>query len=272
MAAGRNEERMKRKHGFTLIELLVVIAIIAILAAILFPVFAKARIRAQASACLSNEKQIGIALMSYVEDYDGRYPLSRNKKTGRIWKDCLVGYFSNETRLDNNKNASSIYFCPGNPAAWARFEGNPPGDETGRWPRGYAYNGAMNYGKYLAAGANEAAEYVPFGPGDAKNPANTIIILETRNYQADLGPWMIDGYAAPDGSWTYPAVVYQDENSTLRRGCFNAHMGRINFVYFDGHAASRKLADTLRSPQQWNAWRGPAEYEQKIPRIYKEYR
>jgi prepilin-type N-terminal cleavage/methylation domain-containing protein len=62
-----------RDHGFTLIELLVVIAIIAILAAILFPVFAQAREKARQTACLSNLKQIGLGMMQYVQDYDGTY-------------------------------------------------------------------------------------------------------------------------------------------------------------------------------------------------------
>jgi prepilin-type N-terminal cleavage/methylation domain-containing protein len=61
---------MRRKDGFTLIELLVVIAIIAILAAILFPVFAQARAKARQAACLSSMKQIGTALMMYAQDYD----------------------------------------------------------------------------------------------------------------------------------------------------------------------------------------------------------
>lgn len=64
---------MKRK-GFTLIELLVVIAIIAILAAILFPVFARARESARQSSCLNNQKQLSTGLMMYVQDYDERYP------------------------------------------------------------------------------------------------------------------------------------------------------------------------------------------------------
>jgi prepilin-type N-terminal cleavage/methylation domain-containing protein/prepilin-type processing-associated H-X9-DG protein len=66
---------MVKKRGFTLIELLVVIAIIAILAAILFPVFAKAREKARQAACLSNSKQIGLAVMQYVQDYDEAYPV-----------------------------------------------------------------------------------------------------------------------------------------------------------------------------------------------------
>ena len=65
---------MQNKRGFTLIELLVVIAIIAILAAILFPVFAQAREKARQASCQSNLKQIGIAFKMYVQDYDEKWP------------------------------------------------------------------------------------------------------------------------------------------------------------------------------------------------------
>ena len=64
----------RRARGFTLIELLVVIAIIAVLAAILFPVFARAREQARLSVCTSNVKQLGLALNMYANDYDGLYP------------------------------------------------------------------------------------------------------------------------------------------------------------------------------------------------------
>jgi prepilin-type N-terminal cleavage/methylation domain-containing protein/prepilin-type processing-associated H-X9-DG protein len=65
---------MRTRRGFTLIELLVVIAIIAILAAILFPVFAKAREKARQTSCLSNMKQLGLGMMQYAQDYDERFP------------------------------------------------------------------------------------------------------------------------------------------------------------------------------------------------------
>src|ERR1700753_3722417 len=73
---------MIKRRGFTLIELLVVIAIIAILAAILFPVFAKAREKARQIACLSNMKQIGLATLQYVQDYDEQFYAHRDNCTG----------------------------------------------------------------------------------------------------------------------------------------------------------------------------------------------
>src|SRR3989475_5553945 len=77
---------MRRTKGFTLIELLVVIAIIALLAAILFPVFAQAREKARAASCLSNLKQMGYAWMMYAHDYDERFPMSNGGST--VWNDC----------------------------------------------------------------------------------------------------------------------------------------------------------------------------------------
>lgn len=77
---------MRRNRGFTLIELLVVMAIIAILAAILFPVFAAVRKQAHSAVCTSNLKQIGLALHMYLQDYDDRFP------TGCDHNDRAVGY------------------------------------------------------------------------------------------------------------------------------------------------------------------------------------
>jgi prepilin-type N-terminal cleavage/methylation domain-containing protein/prepilin-type processing-associated H-X9-DG protein len=81
---------MQRQKGFTLIELLVVIAIIAILAAILFPVFAKVREKARAISCLSNLKQIGTAVTMYTQDYDETEPSSYNKYGGETGWACQV--------------------------------------------------------------------------------------------------------------------------------------------------------------------------------------
>ncbi|MCE5218350.1 DUF1559 domain-containing protein, partial [bacterium] len=88
----------RRGTGFTLIELLVVIAIIAILAAILFPVFARAREKARQSACQSNLKQIGVAVMMYNQDYDETtfttWRIS-NDQNGTTWADMCMPYVKN---------------------------------------------------------------------------------------------------------------------------------------------------------------------------------
>src|SRR5579862_6939215 len=76
----------RHARGFTLIELLVVLAIISVLAAILFPVFAQAREKARQTPCLSNERQLGMAFLQYVQDYDETYPNGVNVNNGwRIW-------------------------------------------------------------------------------------------------------------------------------------------------------------------------------------------
>ena len=86
------------RKGFTLIELLVVIAIIAILAAILFPVFAKAREKARTNSCLNNQRQIAIAISMYIQDNDEKlFPNPNN----RAWASYLKDY-----------NEATIYNCP----------------------------------------------------------------------------------------------------------------------------------------------------------------
>lgn len=109
---------MKQQRGFTLIELLVVIAIIAILAAILFPVFAQAREKARQASCQSNLKQIGIALKMYVQDYDERWPNSQNGpaccsngQTGSSGLNFGFNGWVSNVLMPYTKN-QQIYRCP----------------------------------------------------------------------------------------------------------------------------------------------------------------
>ncbi|MGE5532684.1 MAG: DUF1559 domain-containing protein [Bacteroidota bacterium] len=92
------------RRGFTLIELLVVIAIIAILAAILFPVFAKAREKARQSSCLSNVKQLGLGILSYCQDYDELLPRTAIAVAGGNygWETLVYPYTKND----------QIFTCP----------------------------------------------------------------------------------------------------------------------------------------------------------------
>jgi len=87
---------LSKSRGFTLIELLVVIAIIAILAAILFPVFAQAREAARKASCISNTKQLGLGTMMYVQDYDEMYPCNS-------WDGAPMGTIDNDIRRDGNR-------------------------------------------------------------------------------------------------------------------------------------------------------------------------
>lgn len=91
---------MLKRNGFTLIELLVVIAIIAILAAILFPVFAQAREKARQTSCLSNEKQLGLAFIQYTSDNNERYPSTPNSGDG--WAGRIYSYV----------RSTGVYVCP----------------------------------------------------------------------------------------------------------------------------------------------------------------
>src|SRR6056297_2865025 len=139
------------RAGFTLIELLVVIAIIAILAAILFPVFARAREEARQARCLSNVKQIGLGMIMYMQDYDETFMLTSTNHLQNmidagehqsVWYRAIMPYVKNE----------QIYVCPSdantNTAKW-NSSGDPWDESTsaaGQWyfPLSYGTNHFLN--------------------------------------------------------------------------------------------------------------------------------
>ncbi len=135
-------ELSRTRKGFTLIELLVVIAIIAILAAILFPVFAKAREKARQASCLSNIKQLGLGMAMYVTDYDAVFPPIHNQNLtiGQFYVSTGVAsglFLSWEDLMYPYTKSNQLMICPS-----GSYEGG------GGLPHSYTYNyyfGAWSY-------------------------------------------------------------------------------------------------------------------------------
>jgi prepilin-type N-terminal cleavage/methylation domain-containing protein/prepilin-type processing-associated H-X9-DG protein len=126
-----------RNRGFTLIELLVVIAIIAILAAILFPVFAKAREKARAASCLSNVKQIGLAVIQYLQDYDEKMPYSYyGAGTNYTWPSGQIAAGMWIPSVYPYAKNMQLFNCPSNTSTWT---GNYIGNGFS-----YPYNNNLN--------------------------------------------------------------------------------------------------------------------------------
>jgi len=240
---------MKRK-AFTLIELLVVIAIIAILAAILFPVFAKARERGMKAACISNNNQIGKALMMYADDFDESLPPNRFFRQGTstpvapyTWKRAMLPYTSSVDiwRCPSNRAYNSILsnFAPNAPARGDESNLKPEYRDGKQLPAGYAYSAGLFYrnGAYHQADPN----YIP-KLTQIKNPAGTMAILESRSANPDLGPWVVDN------GWTC------NETGTVagqNKSYFFTHGNQMNITFADGHTKSMTPFQTYQIPNQW---------------------
>jgi len=147
---------MKRRRGFTLIELLVVIAIIAILAAILFPVFAQARDKARQAQCGSNMKQMALACLMYAQDYDERFPSAH----WGIYLVLVQPYMRN-TQTWACPSGAGIYTV--RPCFWFNDPANPPGSPS----RG-GCTGVANMLQYVVTGI--AANSDVFGGWDNRTP------------------------------------------------------------------------------------------------------
>ncbi len=196
------------KRGFTLIELLVVIAIIAILAAILFPVFARAREKARQSSCQSNVKQLGLGLLMYLQDYDERMVLWNAGPEGAGWAKLIQPYL---------KNVQLLY-CPSKSYRFtcttsARSECYMTSwlNSVGSGGAGYSIN--FMYLPYQTVYWGVCTRAL----GDFTVPAQTIMAGDGHCYRLWGQDW-ITGFNA---------------GTNIN---YNPHNGGANFVYVDGHA------------------------------------
>ncbi len=211
---------MNRK-GFTLIELLVVIAIIAILAAILFPVFAQAREKARQTACLSNERQIGLAFGMYATDYDEQYPLASQPATPTSWTDSVQAYIKNYQVFRCSDDLSQNWKTP---------LPTPNSQQQGLRVTSYFSNLWLDSRRKFGTMAALAS------------PASVIYVSEsTENLTRDsFFPmyWNLADPENPANSMTpYMHNLFWDAvNNQTTELSLTRHTGGFNNIYADGHA------------------------------------
>lgn len=203
---------MHRK-GFTLIELLVVIAIIAILAAILFPVFARAREKARQASCQSNLKQIGLAIQMYSQDFDERILPARLGEAPNYmcWTELVYPYINND----------QIYICPshGSPA---------PSSGTGGYAKSYGLNYEIHpFSTYAGHVSNPLDIWPPISTSEIDQPAELI--------------------SAVDYDFDQPGVHYHTVDDLVDW----RHNGMANILFLDGHVKAMKRNQTLSPKDLW---------------------
>jgi prepilin-type N-terminal cleavage/methylation domain-containing protein/prepilin-type processing-associated H-X9-DG protein len=223
---------MPRRRGFTLIELLVVIAIIAILAAILFPVFAQARDQARQTTCLSNMRQLGTGLMMYAQDYDEALPswpfyakpsifnAPEWKDWGpALWVHVLMPYVKNK----------QVFACPNGP-------------RTGRvWPNA-AVTGPSDDPLIVNLAISEYIENAQYGyaplaalNGTRNAPAEVAVIAES-NYLGDFVDWS-DNFNIPGKGNKFGLYRLYCANAAGNGICEPRHKDHgVNVAFADGHA------------------------------------
>ncbi len=238
--------RVRRPDGFTLIELLVVIAIIAILAAILFPVFAQAREQARKASCMSNGKQLGMAFMQYKQDYDERHPFGGWLPGGGLgtweWQNTVAPYIKNK----------GVYRCPSsteedelvnNPAAW----------HWNRNPVSYMYN------NFLAADRN------PLNDSAVVAPADCVLLSDGHSDWGCPGNACIgvDWMGRPNTIWLMEDTYFGKQARLItgwgdRTWGLPRHMNGANFTFADGHVKwSKVIQEDIKTRAQYDAINTP---------------
>ncbi len=203
------------RRGFTLIELLVVIAIIAILAAILFPVFARAREKARTASCQSNCKQLGLAFIMYAQDYDETFPPF--VRSNWVWD--VIGPYIKNTQLFTCPSGK-IQTCASGSCSRSGYAGY-----------GYSYGYNDNWSTVTGVAYNPGGGSIGRALAQVTYPAETVLCQ-------DAFCWELDGtfYATQaDMAWAQTNL----QSNTARR-----HNQGMNITFVDGHV---KWAGTVQA-------------------------
>lgn len=222
------------RRGFTLIELLVVIAIIAILAAILFPVFANARERGRQAQCLSNLKQLGNAVLMYTNDNNGSVPFVQNVPNASSpkmnWAGCTTdgGYwcYPEKGSLYQYTKEVKVYLCPSDKNRQANpLNVTPPAGKSLRdYPLSYAMNSTLTYLSGANSGTAKKLDTFP------KDPARMLLLInESRQVDGSTNPnvGINDGIFVPTSSGRdLPSKQHYDGTTVLY---LDFHAKRVSY-------------------------------------------
>jgi len=236
------KDRRHKSAGFSLVELLVVIAIIAILTSILLPALGKAKDSAKGIICLGNLKTIGLAQSGYSDDYNdwivpaglptiGFYDLLSGKCAGTNYGVKFVGTTGGLEKL-------GTFGCPSETVPGGSYSATPPLFEYSH----YGSNLNLSGVGYMSGGVLSWAPYYPRKTNIVSCPSIAVLVVDSNARQSLGIVGGILGLAYRHGAYDprRPVNVYQDAYATLPLSAFK---GRANVLYFDGHAAGRKIKD-----------------------------